>query len=141
MWRHILPNSMTPVVTFLPFPHERRHPGADLARLPRPGRAAGTPFAGRAAGQGKNNLDAWWISMSTFMVLVITLLLLTFMGDALRDALDPRKADDERAAAGCQGPAGRLRRQGGGARHRFSIAPGEKLALVGESGSGKTVTR
>jgi microcin C transport system permease protein len=43
--------------------------------------------------QGKNNLDAWWISMATFAVLVFTLLLLTFMGDALRDALDPRKED------------------------------------------------
>ena len=42
--------------------------------------------------QGKNNIDAWWISISTFGVLVVTLLLLTFMGDALRDALDPRKA-------------------------------------------------
>ncbi len=42
--------------------------------------------------QGKNNIDAWWISLSTFGVLVLTLLLLTFMGDALRDALDPRKA-------------------------------------------------
>ena len=43
--------------------------------------------------QGKNNIDAWWISISTFAVLVITLLLLTFTGDALRDALDPRKQD------------------------------------------------
>jgi microcin C transport system permease protein len=41
--------------------------------------------------QGKNNIDAWWISVSTFVVLVVTLLLLTFMGDALRDALDPRR--------------------------------------------------
>ena len=75
-------------------------------------------------------------------VLVVTLLLLTFMGDALRDALDPRKADKmtQRAAARRQGPARRLRRQGGGARHRLPHRAGEKLALVGESGSGKTVT-
>ena len=41
--------------------------------------------------QGKNNLDCWWISLSTFVVLVVTLLLLILVGDALRDALDPRK--------------------------------------------------
>jgi microcin C transport system permease protein len=53
----------------------------------------GTPSLGELLSQGKNNIDAWWISLSTFTVLVTTLLLLTFMGDALRDALDPRKAD------------------------------------------------
>jgi microcin C transport system permease protein len=53
----------------------------------------GTPSLGELLAQGKTNIDAWWISLSTFMVLVVTLLLLTFMGDALRDALDPRKAD------------------------------------------------
>ncbi len=42
--------------------------------------------------KGKSNLDAWWISLSTFVVLVATLLLLTFMGEALRDAFDSRKA-------------------------------------------------
>ncbi|MCZ2088305.1 MAG: ABC transporter permease, partial [Burkholderiales bacterium] len=52
----------------------------------------GTPSLGELLSQGKNNIDAWWISISTFGVLVLTLLLLTFMGDALRDALDPRKA-------------------------------------------------
>ena len=42
--------------------------------------------------QGKENLDAWWISLPTFVVLVLTLLLLTFIGDALRDAFDTRKS-------------------------------------------------
>ena len=53
---------------------------------------------GELLAQGKNNLDAWWISVFTFGVLVITLLLLTFIGDALRDALDARllqQADPE----------------------------------------------
>ncbi len=93
MWRHILPNSMTPVVTFLPF----RMSGAILALTSLDflglGVPPGTPSLGELLSQGKNNIDAWWISLSTFAVLVITLLLLTFMGDALRDALDPRKAD------------------------------------------------
>jgi microcin C transport system permease protein len=42
--------------------------------------------------QGKTNLDAWWISLSTFGVLVATLMLLIFVGEALRDALDTRKS-------------------------------------------------
>ncbi|TWO71840.1 ABC transporter permease [Caenimonas sedimenti] len=93
MWKHILPNSMTPVITFLPF----RMSGAILALTSLDflglGVPPGTPSLGELLSQGKNNIDAWWISLSTFAVLVITLLLLTFMGDALRDALDPRKAD------------------------------------------------
>jgi microcin C transport system permease protein len=91
--RHVLPNSMTPVVTFLPF----RMSGAILALTSLDflglGVPPGTPSLGEMLAQGKNNIDAWWISLSTFAVLVVTLLLLTFMGDALRDALDPRKAD------------------------------------------------
>lgn len=90
--RHILPNSMTPVVTFLPF----RMGAAILALTSLDflglGVPPGTPSLGELLSQGKNNIDAWWISIFTFGVLVTTLLLLTFMGDALRDALDPRKA-------------------------------------------------
>ncbi len=93
IWRHIMPNSMVPVVTFLPF----RMSGAILALTSLDflglGVPPGTPSLGELLNQGKNNIDAWWISLSTFGVLVLTLLLLTFMGDALRDALDPRKAD------------------------------------------------
>lgn len=93
MWRHILPNSLTPVVTFLPF----RMSAAILALTSLDflglGVPPGTPSLGELLNQGKANIDAWWISISTFAVLVLTLLLLTFMGDALRDALDPRKAD------------------------------------------------
>jgi microcin C transport system permease protein len=91
IWRHILPNSLTPVVTFLPF----RMSGAILALTSLDflglGVPPGTPSLGELLSQGKNNIDAWWISLSTFAVLVLTLLLLTLMGDALRDALDPRK--------------------------------------------------
>jgi microcin C transport system permease protein len=93
MWKHILPNSMTPVVTFLPF----RMSAAILALTSLDflglGVPPGTPSLGELLNQGKTQLDAWWISLTTFALLVITLLLLTFMGDALRDALDPRKAD------------------------------------------------
>lgn len=100
IWRHVLPNSLTPVITFLPF----RMSGAILALtsldflglgVPPP-----TPSLGELLAQGKGNLDAWWISLTTFGVLVTTLLLLTFMGDALRNALDTRIADTTRAAGG-----------------------------------------
>ena len=98
IWRHVLPNSMTPVVTFLPF----RMSAAILALTSLDflglGVPPGTPSLGELLAQGKNNIDAWWISISTFAVLVVTLLLLTFMGDALRDALDPRKLKQEAAS-------------------------------------------
>lgn len=95
MWRHILPNSLTPVITFLPF----RMSAAILALTSLDflglGVPPSVPSLGELLSQGKNNLDAWWISLSTFAVLVITLLLLTFMGEALRDAMDTRKAGSQ----------------------------------------------
>ncbi len=100
IWRHILPNSLTPVVTFLPF----RMSAAILALTSLDflglGVPPGTPSLGELLSQGKNSIDAWWISLGTFAVLVMTLLLLTFMGDALRDALDPRKAQMTAAQEG-----------------------------------------
>jgi len=98
IWRHVLPNSLTPVVTFLPF----RMSAAILALTSLDflglGVPPGTPSLGELLAQGKSNIDAWWISLSTFGVLVVTLLLLTFMGEALRDALDPRQINREPGA-------------------------------------------
>ncbi|MDB5751472.1 MAG: putative type oligopeptide transport system, permease component [Ramlibacter sp.] len=93
MGKHILPNSMTPVITFLPFRMSASILALTSLDFLGLGVPPGTPSLGELLSQGKNNIDAWWISLSTFAVLVSTLLLLTFMGDALRDALDPRKAD------------------------------------------------
>ena len=91
IWRHVLPNSLTPVVTFLPF----RMSAAILALTSLDflglGVPPSTPSLGELLAQGKNNLDAWWIALSTFMVLTVTLLLLTNIGDALRNALDVRR--------------------------------------------------
>ncbi len=90
MWRHVLPNSLTPVITFLPF----RMSAAVLALasldflglgVPPP-----TPSLGELLAQAKANLDAWWLAAAAFGALVSILLLLTFIGQALRDALDPR---------------------------------------------------
>jgi len=90
--RHVLPNSLTPVITFLPF----RMSGAILALTSLDflglGVPASVPSLGELLLQGKANLDAWWIILPTFALLVVTMLLLTFIGDALRDAFDTRKS-------------------------------------------------
>ena len=90
--RHVLPNSLTPVIAFLPF----RMSGAILALTSLDflglGVPSSTPSLGELLAQGKANLDAWWISLSTFVVLVSTLVLLVFIGEGLRDSLDTRKA-------------------------------------------------
>lgn len=92
IWRHVLPNSLTPVITFLPF----RISGAILALTSLDflglGVPPSTPSLGELLAQGKENLDAWWIALPTFAVLTVTLLLLIFIGGGLRDALDTRKA-------------------------------------------------
>ena len=93
MWRHILPNSLTPVITFLPFRMSAAILSLTSLDFLGLGVPPGTPSLGELLSQGKSNLDAWWISLSTFVVLVSTLLLLTFMGEALRNAFDSRKAD------------------------------------------------
>ena len=89
--RHVLPNSLTPVITFLPF----RMSDAILVLVSLDflglGVPPGTPSLGDLVRQGKSNLDAWWIIVPTFVALTLTLLLLTFIGEALRDAFDTRK--------------------------------------------------
>lgn len=91
MFRHLLPNSMVPVLTFLPF----RISGSILALTSLDylglGVPPSTPSLGELLSQGKENIDAWWLSMTTFSVLVGTLVLLIFIGEALREALDTRR--------------------------------------------------
>jgi microcin C transport system permease protein len=91
MRHHLLPNSMTPVITFLPF----RISGSILALTSLDFLGLGvpptTPSLGELLSQGKENIEAWWLSLSTFIVLVGTLMLLIFIGEALREALDTRK--------------------------------------------------
>lgn len=89
--RHILPNSLTPVVTLIPFEMASAIGALTSLDFLGLGVPPGTPSLGELLNQGKSNLDAWWISLATFGVLVVTLLLLILIGDALRDALDPRK--------------------------------------------------
>ena len=90
MFRHLLPNSLTPVLAFLPF----RMGAAILAltSLDFLGLGVGqqTASLGELLAQGKANLDAWWISLSTFAVLLGLMLMLVLIGEGLRAALDPR---------------------------------------------------
>ena len=90
--RHVLPNSLTPVIAFLPFRMSAAIVALTSLDFLGLGVPPTTPSLGELLAQGKSNLDAWWISLSTFGVLVGTLLLLIFVGEALRDALDTRKA-------------------------------------------------
>jgi microcin C transport system permease protein len=92
IWRHLLPNSLTPAITFLPF----RMSSAVLSLVALDFLGLGVPpdvpSLGDLVRQGKANLDAWWIIFPTFALLVLMMLLLTFIGDALRDAFDTRKS-------------------------------------------------
>ncbi len=91
MRHHLLPNSLTPVITFLPF----RVSGSILALTSLDFLGLGvpptTPSLGELLAQGKENIEAWWLSLCTFIVLVGTLMLLIFIGEALREAMDTRK--------------------------------------------------
>ncbi|MCF7521049.1 ABC transporter permease [Neisseria sp. ZJ106] len=90
MWRHILPNSLTPVLAFLPF----RISGAVLAltSLDFLGLGVGASQAslGEMLSQGKDNLDAWWIGLPTIAVLTLMLVLLVMIGEGVRLAFDVR---------------------------------------------------
>lgn len=97
IFRHILPNSLTPVITLVPFEMAGAIGALTSLDFLGLGVPPGTPSLGELLAQGKNNLDAWWISVATFLVLVVTLVLLILVGDALRDALDPRKEIAEEA--------------------------------------------
>ena len=88
--KHILPNSMGSVITFLPF----RISGAILILTSLDFLGLGvppdTPSLGELLAQGKDNIEAWWLSISTFLVLTGTLLLLIFIGEGIRESLDAR---------------------------------------------------
>ncbi len=90
MWRHILPNSLTPVLAFLPF----RISGAVLALTSLDFLGLGVPASqaslGELLAQGKENLDAWWIGLSAVGTLTVMLLLLVMVGEGLRHAFDVR---------------------------------------------------
>ena len=103
IWRHILPNSLTPLITFLPFRMSAAIVALASLDFLGLGVTAPSPSLGHLLIQGKENLDSWWISVSAFAALVVTMLLLTLIGDALRNAFDTRhslkRLSDETPAA------------------------------------------
>ncbi|MBX9698547.1 MAG: ABC transporter permease [Acetobacteraceae bacterium] len=91
MARHILPNAMVATLTFLPFILSGSVVILTSLDFLGFGLPPGSPSLGELVNQGKNNLQAPWLALTGFVVLGLMLSLLTFVGEAVRDAFDPRK--------------------------------------------------
>jgi len=91
MRRHILPNAMVATVTFLPFITSGSITTLTALDFLGFGLPAGSASLGEMLNQGKANLHAPWLGLTSFFVIAIMLSLLVFIGEAVRDAFDPRK--------------------------------------------------
>ncbi|TWH75814.1 microcin C transport system permease protein [Azomonas agilis] len=91
MFRHILPNAMVSTLTFLPFILTTAIGTLTALDFLGFGLPPGAPSLGELVAQGKNNLQAPWLAITAFAVLALMLSLLVFIGEAARDAFDPRK--------------------------------------------------
>lgn len=91
MFRHILPNAMVSTLTFLPFIFTGALSTLTALDFLGFGLPVGSPSLGELVAQGKNNLNAPWLGLTAFFTLSALLTLLVFIGEAARDAFDPRK--------------------------------------------------
>ncbi len=91
MFRHVLPNAMVATLTFLPFILSGSVTTLTALDFLGFGLPPGSASLGELLAQGKANLQAPWLSLTGFMVIAIMLSLLVFIGEAVRDAFDPRK--------------------------------------------------
>ena len=91
MFKHIFPNAMVATMTFLPFILNGAITTLTSLDFLGFGLPVGSPSLGELLAQGKANLHAPWIGISTFVVLSVLLSLLVFIGEAARDAFDPRQ--------------------------------------------------
>ena len=89
--RHVLPNAMVATLTFLPFILNGSITTLTSLDFLGFGLPPGSPSLGELLAQGKANLQAPWLGLTAFFVLAVTLSLLIFIGEAVRDAFDPRK--------------------------------------------------
>ncbi|MBI1847830.1 MAG: ABC transporter permease [Candidatus Rokubacteria bacterium] len=89
--RHVLPNAMVATLTFLPFILNGSITTLTSLDFLGFGLPPGSPSLGEILAQGKANLQAPWLGLTAFFVLAIMLSLLIFIGEAVRDAFDPRK--------------------------------------------------
>ncbi len=91
MLRHVLPNAMVATLTFLPFILNGSITTLTSLDFLGFGLPPGSPSLGELLAQGKANLQAPWLGLTGFLVLAVMLSLLVFIGEAVRDAFDPRK--------------------------------------------------
>lgn len=92
MWRHLLPNAMVATLTFMPFILNGSISTLTALDFLGFGLPPGSASLGELLAQGKNNLQAPWIAITGFFVVSTMLSLLIFIGEAVRDAFDPRKS-------------------------------------------------
>lgn len=90
--RHVVPNAMVATLTLLPFILNGSITTLTSLDFLGFGLPSGSPSLGELLAQGKQNLQAPWLGFSAFIVLAVMLSLLIFIGEAVRDAFDPRKA-------------------------------------------------
>jgi microcin C transport system permease protein len=91
MWRHVLPNAMVATITFMPFILSGSITTLTSLDFLGFGMPPGSPSLGELLAQGKANLQAPWLGLTAFLTLAVMLSLLVFIGEAARDAFDPRK--------------------------------------------------
>jgi microcin C transport system permease protein len=91
MFRHVLPNAMVATLTFMPFILSGSVVALTSLDFLGFGLPPGSPSLGELLAQGKANINAPWLGLTAFFILAIMLSLLIFIGEAVRDAFDPRK--------------------------------------------------
>jgi microcin C transport system permease protein len=91
MFKHLLPNAMVATLTFLPFKLSGSITALTALDFLGLGLPPGSPSLGELLAQGKSNLQAPWLGLAAFCSIALLLSLLIFIGEAVRDALDPRK--------------------------------------------------
>jgi len=91
MFRHLLPNAMVATITFLPFILSSSVTTLTALDFLGLGLPPGSPSLGELLAQAKSNLQAPWLGLTGFFTVAVMLSLLIFVGEAVRDAFDPRK--------------------------------------------------